>query len=257
VSKDRSAATANTASAGGYQPGGPLPATGNRLPTAGRERKPALAALAVLLILAGALATMVLVNRSGNRVSVIEMTHTVAAGTRIQAGDMTEVQVAADSNIHYVLFSQIDKVAGGYAGTTLVGGSLLVQEMLDSSQHQALAAGQAMVGYLFKEGQYPVNQLQPGQVVELWQTNGGGTGTGNGNGGNNGNTNGGTNGGSNNNQSTPQPYATKPLCQATILAASRSGDALDLTLAVPENQVGQLEALAGNVSIALAANTSG
>lgn len=248
MSKDRSAATANTASAGLYQPGGPLPAPGNRLPTAGRERKPALAALAVLLILAGALATMVLVNRSGNRVSVIEMTRTVAAGTRIQAGDMTEARVAEDNSIHYVLYSQINQVAGTYAGSTLVGGSLLVREMLDSAQHQALADGQAMIGYLFKEGQYPVNQLQPGQVVELWQTNGGGTGNGNGN--NNG-------GGSNNNQSTPQQFATKPLCRATILAASRTGDALDLTLAVPENQVGQLEALAGNVSIALAANTSG
>ena len=110
MSKDRSAVGGNTASAGAYQPGGMPPAVGNRLPTARRERKPALAALAVLLILAGALATMVLVNRSGNRISAVMMTRTVAAGTKIQRTDMTEVRVAADNNIHYVLLSQVDRL---------------------------------------------------------------------------------------------------------------------------------------------------
>ncbi|WP_194891696.1 SAF domain-containing protein [Catenulispora pinisilvae] len=240
MSKDRSSAGGSTASVGAYQPGGQPLAAGNRLPTASRERKPALAALAVLLILAGALATMLLVSRSGNRVSAIEMTHTVAAGTKIEAGDMAEVRVAADDSIHYVLFSQVNQVTGSTAGSTLVAGSLLVSEMLGSPQQQALKSGQAMIGYLFKEGQFPENQLSPGDVVELWQTNGGAAPAG-GNGANN--------------QPAPN-YPTKPLCQATILAFSVSGDALDLTLSVPEDLVGQLEALAGNVSVAKAASAA-
>lgn len=226
------------------QPGGQS-ALGSRLPVARRERKPALAALAVLLILAGALATLVLVNRSGNRVSAIEMTRTVAAGTTIQAGDMTEVQVAVDDNIHYVLYSQVDQVVGRSAGTTLVAGSVLVSEMLGSPQQQALKAGQAMIGFLFKEGQYPVNQLRPGDVVELWQTNGGTAVADSGSTG--------TSGG----QATTKTYPTSPLCQATVLALSRSGDALDVTLGVPEAEVGQLEALTGNVSVAKPATTTG
>jgi hypothetical protein len=226
------------------QPGGPA-AVGSRLPVARRERKPALAALAVLLILAGALATLVLVNRSGNRVSAIEMTRTVAAGTPIQASDMTEVQVAVDDNIHYVLYSQVGQVVGRSAGTTLVAGSVLVSEMLGSPQQQALKPGQAMIGFLFKEGQYPVNQLRPGDVVELWQTNGGAAGT----------ESGGTS--ASGGQSTSPRYPTSPLCEATVLALARSGDSLDLTLAVPDSNVGQLEALTGSVSVALAANTTG
>ena len=249
MSKDRSAAGGATASVGAFQGGGHSAAVGSRLPTAPRERKHALAALAVLLILAGALATMILVNRSGNRVSVIEMTHTVAAGTKIQPGDMTEVRVAADNNLHYILFSQADQVAGSYAGTTLVAGSVLVSEMLASQQQQALKNGEAMIGYLFREGQYPVNQLQPGDVVELWQTNGSSSGgTANGNN---------SAGGNQGNQGTAQNYPQKPLCLATILAATRSGDALDLTLKVPDNLVGELEALAGNVSVARSAANGG
>lgn len=243
MSKDRSAAGGNTASVGAFQPGGAAPAVGNRLPSAPRERKPALAALAVLLILAGALATMVLVNRSGNRVSAIEITRTVAAGTKIEPQDMAEVRVAADSSLNYVLYSQAGAVAGRYAGTTLVAGSVLVQQMLGSSQDQALKSGQAMIGFLLKEGQYPAGQLRPGDLIELWQTNGGSSsGTG-------GTTGGGTGG----NQAAPPAYPQKALCQATILASSTSGDSLNLTLAVPDNLVGQLEALAGNVSVALPA----
>ncbi|NUR27045.1 MAG: hypothetical protein HOV83_14575, partial [Catenulispora sp.] len=69
MSKDRTtpgaAATVGAGPFAGARGAGPT-----RLPTAPRERKPALAALAVLLILAGALATVLLVNRSGHRISV-------------------------------------------------------------------------------------------------------------------------------------------------------------------------------------------
>jgi hypothetical protein len=242
VSKDRSAVGGNTASAGAYQPGGMPPAVGNRLPIARRERKPALAALAVLLILAGALATMVLVNRSGNRISAVMMTRTVAAGTKIQRGDLTEVRVAADNNIHYVLLDQVDQVVGRTPTNTLVAGSLLVTEMLGSQQQRSLSGTEAMIGLLFKVGQYPSGQLQPGQTVEIWATNSGGSG-----------------GGSTASTSSGGTQATTPaksVCTARILAYTYSGDALNLTLAVPDAQVGQLEGLAGSLSVALTANSA-
>lgn len=241
MSKDRSAAGGNTASVGAFQPGGMSPAIGNRLPTASRERKPALAALAVLLILAGALATMVLVNRSGNRISAIMMTHTVAAGTQIQDTDMTEVRVAADSNIQYVLFSQKAQVVHRAAANTLVAGSVLVLPMLGSGQQQALKGGEAMIGLLFKEGQFPSNQLAPGQTVEIWATGSGGSGGGSTAGAGAGGTQG----------ATPAK-----VCTARILAKTPSGDSINLTLAVPDAQVGQLEGLAGNLSVALTPNSS-
>jgi hypothetical protein len=242
VSKDRSAAGGNTASVGAFQSGVMPPAVGNRLPIARRERKPALAALAVLLILAGALATMVLVNRSGNRISAIMVTHTVAAGTKIRPEDLTEVRVAADNNIHYVLLSQENQVVGQTTANTLVAGSLLVTEMLGSQQQRALKDGEAMIGLLFKVGQYPSGQLLPGQTVEIWATSTGGS--------SGGSTAGTASGG------TQATTPAKPLCTARILAYTYSGDALNLTLAVPDAQVGQLEGLAGNLSVALTANSA-
>ena len=64
------------------QPGGPeqqpfwpepTSPAGRRLPSAPRERKPALAALAVLLIVGCALGTGLLVVQSGKRVAAIEV----------------------------------------------------------------------------------------------------------------------------------------------------------------------------------------
>src|SRR5688500_13092246 len=59
---------------------------GQRLPAAPRERKPALAALAVLLILGGALTSAYLVMASGQRVAAIRIAQPVAAGQRIPLG---------------------------------------------------------------------------------------------------------------------------------------------------------------------------
>src|SRR6476660_6119239 len=94
---------------------------GNRLPTAPRERKPALAALAVLLILAGALATMLLVTRSGNRVDVVMMKTTLTVGQQIDANrDLTAVSVAAANNIPYILWDQRNQLTGATTYNTLV-----------------------------------------------------------------------------------------------------------------------------------------
>lgn len=238
----------NTANAGVYQPGVMPPSAGNRLPTSRRERKPALAALAVLLILAGALATMVLVNRSGNRISVVQMSQTVAAGAKIDASDMTEARVAADSNIQYFLWSQAGSLVGRTAPNTLVGGSLLVQAMMGTGQQQMLKPGEAMIGFLFKDGQYPANQLAPDDVVELWSTSSGTT-----NGGGSTSSSGSTAGtGSGAGTGAPSLLITKV---ARVLAYSKSGDSLNLTLAVPENLVGQLESLTGNVAVAMIPNS--
>lgn len=59
---------------------------GERLPSPPRERKPALAALAVLLILVGALGATLMVMRAGDKVSVVEVVAPVAAGNKIPEG---------------------------------------------------------------------------------------------------------------------------------------------------------------------------
>src|SRR4051812_18129781 len=72
-----------------------------RLPVPPRERKPALAALAVLLIVCGALASAYLVMASGQRVSAIQISQPVAAGQQIPAGALQEIQIG-NTGISYI-----------------------------------------------------------------------------------------------------------------------------------------------------------
>src|ERR1700678_2033634 len=67
------------AEAGGAWPAPTAPA-GRRLPSAPRERKPALAALAVVLVVGGALLAALLVVGAGHKTGAIEITQTVGQG---------------------------------------------------------------------------------------------------------------------------------------------------------------------------------
>src|SRR5262249_33505157 len=68
-----------------------LPAPAARgLPVPVRERRPALAWLAVLLILGGALATALLIIRADQRVSAILVTKPIGAGRPFEPGSIRE-----------------------------------------------------------------------------------------------------------------------------------------------------------------------
>jgi hypothetical protein len=162
--RERSAAGARNAVPGAGGVGAP----GERLPVAPRERRPALAALATLLILVGALGATVLVMRAGDRVSAVKITANVTSGTRIPASAMTEVQVAKDSGVSYVAWSQRDLVRTKYyASTDLVSGTLLVGQML-TTQPGAVGSGKAVVGLSLTSGQYP-DGLKVGDVVNVYE----------------------------------------------------------------------------------------
>ena len=135
-----------------------------RLPSAPRERKPLLAALAVLLIIGGALASVLLVIRSSNLVSVVGIQAGVAAGAPIPASALTEVQVASNPAIDYVRWDQRELVIRLYAATDLVEGSLLVGKMVTPTRP---ASGQLYAGVALKPGQYP-ERLQAGDRVNVY-----------------------------------------------------------------------------------------
>jgi hypothetical protein len=132
----------NVAGMTGWKPSGspaarstvPAPPTGPvRPPTVARERKPALAALALLLIAAGVLASVYLQMQAGNRVGVIELTQRVSQGQQITDADISEVMVAQDKTIDYVMWSQRGQLSGYTAQTDLVPGTLLIGEMLTTA----------------------------------------------------------------------------------------------------------------------------
>jgi hypothetical protein len=137
-----------------------------RLPAAPRERRPGLAALAVLLILGGALITVTLVLRSGDRVSAIEVSRRIGAGQPIPLNALREVQVA-DDGVRYIRWSDREKVSAYYAAVDLVPGTLLNPEML-VEQSRELRPGKAVVGLSLKPGQLPPGLVAGNRVQVIF-----------------------------------------------------------------------------------------
>jgi hypothetical protein len=102
------------------------------LPQWSRQRNPGLAALAVLLVLGGALATTLLVMHADERTSVIRVTKRVGAGQPFDRSVLQEARVA-DDGVSYWSWSQRDQVAATVATVTVLPGTLLTRAMLGTS----------------------------------------------------------------------------------------------------------------------------
>ncbi|MGW6703695.1 hypothetical protein ACWGDE_02200 [Streptomyces sp. NPDC054956] len=152
--------------AAGHRSSGPAQGVGERLPSSGRERKPALAALAVLLILIGALGATVLVLRAGERIEVVRISGDIPAGKSVTDATMTSVLVADDPAVHYVRWEQREALKALQAKNSLVKGTIAIGEMF--TDVKGLPDGKAFVGLSLKDGQYPAG-LKPGDHVAAYR----------------------------------------------------------------------------------------
>ena len=149
------------------------PGRSRRLPPGGcrsapREREPALAALAVLLILGGALGAGLLVIQGSKRVAAIEISQPVAAGQRIPPSAIQQVQIAqAGSGLAYVPW---DKTAPGHP--LLHGQRHPAGHPADPGGMVAATgtpvAGKAVLGLALKDGQLP-HGLTDGDHIDIYQ----------------------------------------------------------------------------------------
>ena len=137
-----------------------------RLPSAPRERKPALAALAVLLILGGALGAGFLVIQGSKRVAAIEITQPIGAGQRIPLSAMQPVQIAAGSGLAYVPWDEASQVTRFYTISAVPQGTLLTREMVGTTGTPV--AGRAVLGLALKDGQLP-HGLTDGDHIDIYQ----------------------------------------------------------------------------------------
>jgi hypothetical protein len=144
----------------------PTAPSGRRVPSAPRERRPALAALAVLLILGGALGAGFLVLQSGKRVAAIEISQQIGAGQQIPLIAMREVEIAAGTGLSYVPWNEASQVANYYAVSVIPPGTLLTNAMVGQASN--LAAGKAVFGLSLKDGQIPA-ELQVGDHIDIYQ----------------------------------------------------------------------------------------
>ncbi|MBV9384341.1 MAG: hypothetical protein JOY82_16015 [Streptosporangiaceae bacterium] len=145
----------------------PTSPAGRRMPSAPRERKPALAALAVILIVGGAAAAGLLVVKSGQRVSAIEITQQIGQGQQIPQSAMQEVQISANSGVKYVSWSFANQVTQYFAANPISPGTLLNAGMV--SKTNTSANGKAELGLALKDGEWPAN-LQIGDTVNIYST---------------------------------------------------------------------------------------
>ena len=220
---------------------------GRRMPSAPRERKPALAALAVLLVALGAVAAGYLVINAGHRVGAVEITQQVGQGQRIPASAIKEVEIASNSGINYVAWQYANRVAGIYAAVQIPAGTLLTSAMTSATNN--LAAGKVQVGLSLKPGQAPANLLI-GQSVEAF---GVGTGSGCGAAAAGGGGAGGTGVGNGGNGSGSGVPITTGVIASVVGSTASNGSTAAVTLAVPDADAGVLAcyASAGDVAIAL------
>lgn len=137
------------------------------MPSAPRERKPALAALAVILIIGGAAAAGLLVTKSSHRVAAIEITQQIQQGEQIPESAMTEVQIASDSGVKYVSWAFVNQVPQYFAANSIPAGTLLNNGMV--AKTRTLLDGKSEVGLALKDGQIPDN-LQDGDTINIYST---------------------------------------------------------------------------------------
>ena len=145
----------------------PTSPAGRRLPSAPRERKPALAALAVVLVVGGALVAALLVIDAGHKTGAIEISQPVGQGQKIPLSSMQEVQVTSGTGIDYVPWNEASQVARTYAATMLPAGTLLTPQM--TTAVNTATKGLTVVGLALKDGQLP-DGLQVGDHVSVFST---------------------------------------------------------------------------------------
>lgn len=97
-----------------------------------RQRRPALAALALLLIVGGALAAGLLAVRMDSREPVLGAARDIPAGTLITADDLREVQVASEE-VSTISLDLLDQVVGTYAKVPIPAKSLVTKTMLTTA----------------------------------------------------------------------------------------------------------------------------
>jgi hypothetical protein len=136
------------------------PAT--RLPSA-RERRPALAALAVLLIAGGAVLAGWLALRQSQTESYLYIADPVDKGERITGQALGSTDLPAEG-VPYILESDAAEVVGQYAQVDLVPGTVLTRSML--GQEPELGQGRSLIGLALEPG-FVVDDVSPGDPVTL------------------------------------------------------------------------------------------
>lgn len=143
---------------------GKAPVSGStRLPS-GRERRPALAALAVILILLGAAGSALIAVRSGHRQDFVSISaDSLAPGHKLVAKDLSRGDLAGATG-GLVLWSERDKVIGQYTTSWVYKNQFLTDANLTT---KPIPDGGALIGISLESGRAPSSDVSEGDVVRI------------------------------------------------------------------------------------------
>lgn len=129
-----------------------------------RQRRPALAALALLLIVGGALVAGLLAVRMDSRVPVLVAKQAIEPGAEITADDIGVVRVASD-NIGLIGEEYADDVVGAYATTRIEPDTLLTENNVSSET--PIPDGRAIVSVPLEGKLAPTSTVRSGDLVQV------------------------------------------------------------------------------------------
>lgn len=142
----------------------------DRLPVPTRQRRPALAALAVVLILGGAALAATLVLTSGQKKEYLLVNRDVALGQQLTREDFLQQPLSATDSAVFAPVPVSDfygRVEGKRALIAMKKGSLLAEGTFGEKLTPAKGLGQVSLNV--PEGQYPAG-LAPGDVIKVLHT---------------------------------------------------------------------------------------
>lgn len=198
-----------------------------RLPVPRRDRRAGLAALALLLILVGALGSALVAYRSGARVDVLVARTDIPAGAKFDRRDMRIARVSADS-ANVVEAAAASAFAGSYATTRIPAGTLVNNQMFRVGD--VVPRGAQLVGVVVDLTRRTTQRPAAGDVVSVYYVSQGGAPVGN----------------------LAPGDAVVPAARVMQVGRGDSSDAVSITLLVPDDTAGLLAELAASQSLAVA-----
>ncbi|MEU8221694.1 hypothetical protein [Kribbella sp. NPDC048915] len=136
-----------------------------RLPSS-RERRPALAALAVILILLGAAGSALIALNSGNRSDFVAIAETLPPGHKLEQKDLSRGDLAGATG-GLIPWSEAEKYLGRYTKTWLYKDQFVTPDSLTKDNEKPIPARSALVGLSLEAGRAPSDGLQIGDVVRV------------------------------------------------------------------------------------------
>lgn len=139
----------------------------DRMPVPTRQRRPGLAALAIVLILGGAALSGYLALFSNKKHSVVFARTQITVGQKITRDDLAEGQISAtfDRSVDFepVYYADIQSLVGEYATSTIPNGALVTTNMANK---KAPNASCTEVAFSVVEGSYAPG-IEPGDLVKI------------------------------------------------------------------------------------------